>query len=81
MKELNVGDQLTIRGDISQITAIETPQSFNNLIDEKTYFIKTMNYGDVMLTDDDIANNKHIKFFKTKENRKFDVMNVYNSVT
>lgn len=59
---------------------IETPQSFNNLLDEKTYFIKTMNYGEAMLTDDDIENNKHVKFFKTKENREFDVMEAYNSV-
>jgi len=71
--KLKVGDQLKIRGEIGQVTAIRTPENFLNLIDEKTYFIKTKNHGYVMYTDEEIAGSDEIEFYKSAEDRDFDI--------
>lgn len=84
LKELTIGDQLQLTkcGDICQITGIETPKTFP-VIDEKTFFFKSMNNGDFMFTDTELAKefiNNNIELHKTKENREFDVTEKFNSI-
>jgi len=78
--DLKVGDQLKIKDDIGQVIGIETPESFFNLLDAKTYLIKTMNHRDVLLTDEEIAESDNIEFYKSAEDRDFDVMEEYNHI-
>ena len=82
---LKVGDQLILRKgipgeQIAQIRDIIANNKFYNDSGETEYLVKTMKTGDVTFTESQIKELKSIEFYKSKEDRDFDVMEEFEHI-
>lgn len=82
---LKVGDQLILRKgkpgeQIGQVTSIIGTDKFYNDTGELQYMIKTMREGDTFFTGSQIRESDNIEFYKSKEDRDFDVMEEFENI-
>ena len=83
--DLQIGDQLILRKglpgeQIAQIRDIIVNNKFYNDSGETEYLVKTMKSGDVTYTESQIRELKNIEFYKSKEDRDFDVMEEFEHI-